>query len=362
MSCEAGQLPPIRTVFLIMMENTSWGDINNSSNAPYINNVLLPMASHCEAYSNLPSLHPSLPNYLWIEAGTNFGITDDNDPVLDHQGTTNHLVTLLNNTGISWRAYQEHIDSNSLPLSTCCGWSCRHNPFLYFDDVTGTNNAYYPYGIAHIRPYSELAGDLTNHAVARYNFIIPDDCHDMHDVCGLGNQTLQGDTWLSQEVPNILNSQAYSDGGVLFIAFDESYSADTRLTMIALSPFAKGAGYGSFVAADHSSLLRTLQEIFNVMPYLGSVSNANNLSDLFLVPSTNLQICAFSRINPDLFRFSISNLSTNVPFYLQTSTNLLQWRDVSTNVAANSSSDLLVTDSVANACSPIFYRVRQTLH
>jgi hypothetical protein len=357
---QAGSLPPIRTVFLILMENTSWGDIHDNTSAPYINNVLLPMASHCESYSNIPNLHPSLPNYLWIESGTNFGITDDNDPVYDHQGTANHLVTLLKQAGISWRAYQEHITTNSLPLSTCCGWSSRHNPFLYFDDVTGTNNPYDPYGLAHIRPYSELAADLTNNTVASYNFIIPDDCHNMHDVCALGNATLQGDTWLSQEVPKILGSQAFATGGALFIAFDESYSADTRLTFIALSPFARGGGYGSFVAVDHSSLLRTLQEIFNVTPYLGAASTANNLSDLFLVPGTDLQISGFSRLGPDGFRLSISGLFTNVPFYVQASSKLLNWSDVSTNVATNVSCELLLTNSFPTGFSPSFYRIRQT--
>src|SRR5438270_818418 len=86
-------LPPIQTVFLVVMENHSWSEIRSNTNAPYINNVLLPMGSHCEEYANLPGLHPSLPNYLWLEAGTNFGIIDDNDPGDDHQNTTNHLTT-----------------------------------------------------------------------------------------------------------------------------------------------------------------------------------------------------------------------------------------------------------------------------
>src|SRR5439155_1076104 len=70
----------IRTVFLILMENTDWSSISGSASAPYINRKLLPIASHAEQYYNPPNMHPSLPNYLWLEAGTNFGILDDNDP------------------------------------------------------------------------------------------------------------------------------------------------------------------------------------------------------------------------------------------------------------------------------------------
>src|SRR6266850_2752009 len=83
------------TVFIILMENHNWSSIKNSSSAPYINNTLLPMASYCEQYYNPAGIHPSLPNYLWLEAGTNFGISDDNNPSSNHQNTTNHLVSLL---------------------------------------------------------------------------------------------------------------------------------------------------------------------------------------------------------------------------------------------------------------------------
>src|SRR5205823_6532197 len=85
----------IGTVFLIVMENTDWSSIKGSSSAPYINGTLLPRAAHAEQYYNPPNMHPSLPNYLWLEAGTNFGILDDNEPSSNHQSTTSHLVNML---------------------------------------------------------------------------------------------------------------------------------------------------------------------------------------------------------------------------------------------------------------------------
>jgi hypothetical protein len=68
--CPAASLPPIQTVFIILMENHNWSSIKGSPDAPYINS-LLPQASYCEQYYTPPGNHPSLPNYLWLEAGTN---------------------------------------------------------------------------------------------------------------------------------------------------------------------------------------------------------------------------------------------------------------------------------------------------
>src|SRR5690242_11944043 len=119
----AQPLPPLQTIFVIIMENTPWSAIKGSTNATFINGTLVPRASHCEFYNNLDGIHPSLPNYLWLEAGTNFGIFDDGEPALNHQNTTNHLVRLLDQAGISWRAYQENISPTNLPLQTCCGYS-----------------------------------------------------------------------------------------------------------------------------------------------------------------------------------------------------------------------------------------------
>jgi len=69
--------------------------MKGSPSAPYINRALLPITSHAEQYYNPPNLHPSLPNHLWLEAGTNFGILNNDDPSSNHQSTSPHLVDLL---------------------------------------------------------------------------------------------------------------------------------------------------------------------------------------------------------------------------------------------------------------------------
>ena len=285
----------IKTVFIILMENHNWtGDgsknIKGNASAPYINNTLLPMASHAEQYFNPPHIHPSLPNYLWLEAGTNFGILNDGPPSKNSQDTTSHLVTLLQAAGVSWKAYLENspkktcpltdsgpIDQNGDPL-----YAVRHEPFAYFDDVTDNLNKHSADCIAHLRPYTELAKDLKKNTLAQYNWITPNLCDDMHDPCA-GNTIAHGDAWLSQNVPAILASKAYQEGGALFITWDEADSGDGPIGMIVLSPFAKGGGYSNTIAYTHGSTLRTIEEIFGASPLLGDASKQQDLSDLFNV-------------------------------------------------------------------------------
>jgi hypothetical protein len=272
----------IKTVFLIVMENHNWSAIKGNHSAPYINHALLPVASYATQYDNPPGIHPSLPNYLWLEAGTNFGIFDDSPPDFHHLHTPDHLVTLLRKAGISWKAYEESISGSTCPLFDSYPYAPKHNPMVYFDDVTGTGNPHSAYCIAHERPHTELAGDLRRNRVARYNFITPDVCDDMHDSCPpINDQVRQGDVWLSKQVPMILASRAYKRGGALFITWDEGEGGDGPIGMIVLSPYARGHGYSNAVHYTHSSTLRTVEEIFGVKPLLGDAQKANDLRALF---------------------------------------------------------------------------------
>lgn len=298
----------LRNVFVIMMENSNWDDIwGNTANAPYINS-LLPYADYLTNYHQADQategiMWPSLPNYLWLEGGDNFGIIGndylptDNFP-LTHRPETDHLVSFLEDAGITWGAWMESIDGGSCPLgdeqdSDGGHYKVGHDPFVYFDDITNNNDPNASRCIQHVRPYTEFkAAVAANAPLPRYNFITPNLCDDMHDNCTTGNIT-QGDTWLSNELPGILGSPAYADGGVVFILWDESHigtgcpqaPAYCAIPMIVLSPWGRrtpsDGGYSSHQFYDHSSTLRSIQDIFHVQPYLRAAAGAQNLSELF---------------------------------------------------------------------------------
>ena len=304
------QMSKVKTVWLILMENHNWTgnnsgakfgdpDIKDSPLAPYVNGPLLNTSAHAEQYYNPPGNHPSQPNYLWLEAGTNFGVLADTQPGQPQLETHQHLVRLLEDAGVSWTAYAEP-DFGSPVFDVCpldfTYLDVEHLAFVYFADV---NLGLHPKSkecITHVRPYYQLATDLANHTSAQYNFITPNVCHDGHertspcDALESRDNTLRGDTWLSQNVPLILASEEYKQGGALFIIWDEAEDSapysDGPIGMFLLSPFAKGGGnsaYSNSIHYDHSSTLKTLQEIFNVSPLLGAAADpsTNDLSDFF---------------------------------------------------------------------------------
>jgi hypothetical protein len=75
--------------------------------------------SYASAYHNVlatpsgnnPNIHPSEPNYISAEAGSNLGVLNDNDPFEvkggTNQNTNQHLVAFLTQAGKSWKSYQE---------------------------------------------------------------------------------------------------------------------------------------------------------------------------------------------------------------------------------------------------------------
>lgn len=137
----------VKHVFVIALENHNWTQpatvtggiqaIYQNPNAPFLNSLvngtgeayingqlvnISSQVSYATEYHNVratpsgnnPHIHPSEPNYIGAEAGTNFSIANDDDPYKDTppnaQTTTQHLSGLLQTHGRTWKSYQEDID------------------------------------------------------------------------------------------------------------------------------------------------------------------------------------------------------------------------------------------------------------
>src|SRR5215475_10477032 len=224
----------IKKVFVIAMENHNWTQPANQftgnnqqvfqhPNAPFINSLVNGTAfavvhgqvvhiseqvSYASNYhqvlatpsGNNPHIHPSEPSYLWAEAGTNFGILNDNEPFAavnpSNQNTTLHLATLLTNAGNTWRSYQEDTDLATVggqltntplprdqwtvPLKNAAGvfaagsfnqfngatqfdYAAKHNPQVFFTDSNGGNDSSPTNPLSQFyAPLQQLFVDLAN--------------------------------------------------------------------------------------------------------------------------------------------------------------------------------------------------------
>jgi len=341
----SGGLAGIETVFVILFENEDWSAIKDNPDAPYLNS-LLSQSSYCEQYHAHNNQHPSEPNYIYLEAGTNFGFTDDNGPSFDQIPSTNHLVTLLNNVAIDWRGYMESMPAGTVGTTDFGQYVGRHNPFAFFNDVVSNYN----YGTNHVRPYSYFSNDLALGQIGRYNFITPNLTNDMHDLApGSASRAQQGDTWLARELPAILNSAAFSNNGAVFLTFDENGGGSVNsIMMMVLSPLAKGGGYLSTSFYDHSSTVRTMQDIFGVRPYLGDAANAVSLSELF----KNLTLTLTS--SNGLTGVTLNDVVPGQRNYVQASSDLTHWATIATN---NASGTVTFPDPDTSNFARRFYRV-----
>src|SRR5580693_1058343 len=85
-------IPHLDHVFVIMMENHSFGQVVGNPAMPFVNSQI---SSHqVNLATNYYAVgHPSLTNYLEIVGGSNFGIRSDNAPDWHNSTCTPNLAT-----------------------------------------------------------------------------------------------------------------------------------------------------------------------------------------------------------------------------------------------------------------------------
>lgn len=274
------------SVFTVVMENHSRGDILGNGDAPFINQLASQNAV-AEGYHD-SFVHPSEANYLWMVAGENFGILDDSDPASHHLDSTSHLADQIERAGLSWKTYQEGMGA-PCGLTSHGRYAAKHDPFVYFDDINGWDGTQFnpsPRCTDHVVDYAQLDVDLANNALPKYVFITPDLDNDMHD-----GSIAQGDAWLARELPKLIGTDAFNQGGVIFLLWDEGggYPSGDDPPFIAISPNAK-PGFRSTVDYDTSSYLKTVETMLGVapLPCDAAASTVPAMVDLFSVQLTGM--------------------------------------------------------------------------
>ena len=306
----AGAVPPIRHVFLIVLENKSypetWGP---DPGAPYLGTTLKAKGNLLSQY--YATSHESLGNYIAMVSGQPANPVTQADCVGDYENVTHPTVEAA---GLTWKGYMEAMarpcqhpvlgqaDPNVVASATSL-YATRHNPFVYFQAVTGSANC-----TTDDVPLTQLGPDLAETSTTpNFSIITPNLCDDGHDAtCAAGGPAGYAgiNTFLETWVPKILDAPAFKKNGLLLITFDEAEASGTleddtaccdeppsisasgtqtgmpgvggpgggRIGMLAISPFI-APGSTTATPYNHFSMLRSLEDIFG-LPHLGEAAAA----------------------------------------------------------------------------------------
>jgi phosphatidylinositol-3-phosphatase len=257
-----GSLPPIRHVFVIVLENKSFSEAFGSNGAaPYLARTAPAQGALLKNY--YATGHWSLDNYIALVSGQAPNPATQRDcPLptefkpsssgLDAEGqlpgvgcvyptSVRTVADQLEKAHLTWKGYMEDLDRDPARdrPATCTvarigrtdlteresggdEYASKHDPFVYFHTILD-----HPMSCAaHVVNLKVLRSDLRSVATTpNYSFITPNLCHDGHDPsCYDGKPGgLQGiNGFLAKWVPRITRSPAFREDGLLLITFDES--------------------------------------------------------------------------------------------------------------------------------------------
>jgi phospholipase C len=344
----AASLPPIRHVFIIVLENESYAaSFGAHSAAPYLATTLTSQGALLRQYYGIG--HASLDNYIALisgqapNQGTQLDCADFTDfrlsaPGLDahgqahgvgcvYPGIVRTLPNQLTAAGLTWKAYMEDMGNDPRREAATCAhvaidahetthlaqvgdqYAARHNPFVYFhsiiDDQAGCD--------AHVVNLARLPQDLqTSASTANYIFITPNLCNDGHDemcVDGRRGGLTAIDGFLRKWVPLITRSPAYLADGMLVVTFDESDGSGAEgssaccgelpLPGAAYRPGFKGPGGGRIGAVVLSPFVKpgsVTAKPYNHYSLLRTVEMIFGLAPLGYAGAPHLQV-----FGPDVF-------------------------------------------------------------
>jgi phospholipase C len=319
--------PPIRHVFLIVLENEPFKiTFGKKSLAPYLAHALPKQGALLTQY--YATGHYSLDNYITLISGQapNPATQRDCNHFVEFKPTTGKLDAngqlagsgciypaivktvgdQLHAAGLSWKGYMEDMGRDPSREAAQCGhavigshdqtnheslkdrYADKHDPFVYFHSIIDHKT----YCNTHVVALKQLTTDLkTVASTPNYAFITPDLCHDGHDApCRNGEPggLVSADAFLRTWVPRITASPAFRNNGVLIITFDEGTDDSAccgekplpggpkpgrhgpgggRIGAVMLSPFIQ-PGTVSNQPYNHYSTLRSVEQWFG-LPYLG---------------------------------------------------------------------------------------------
>jgi hypothetical protein len=235
---------------VIVMENKSLTQITNPKMPdPYIKSMI----ASGTLYTGYTGFAGSVHDYLAMTdglIGTSAAKKSDN------------LFNQMQGAGISWAEYEESMPSVCYTGASVFPYNFAHNPAVHYQDITTS-----PSACANVVPYSSF--DAT--ALPAFSLVVPNDTNNMHTGSSLRSEIAAGDTWLSQNVPAMLEN-----GALVILTWDESTKgAGESVATIAVGP-TELPGVQDSTPYTHYSLLAGLELSFG-LPLLNNAQTATPL-------------------------------------------------------------------------------------
>jgi hypothetical protein len=259
-STDPDALPKVKHVFLIVLNGQGYdATYGDGSKAPYLSTTLRKQGELITNY--YAATQGELANGIALVSGqgptaqTQANCPLYGDVVPGTVGDTDGQVTgdgcvypapvktlgdQLKADGKTWKAYVE--DQGNGPVGEAM--TCRHpmpgtadaemaarpgdayvtwrNPFVYFHSILDDTSSCNQNDVA----LGQLDLDLTSaDTTPSVSYIVPNRCHDgSAEACAPGQPSglKAADDWLKTEIPRIMKSPAYNDGGLIAITSDQA--------------------------------------------------------------------------------------------------------------------------------------------
>jgi acid phosphatase len=201
---------------------------------------------------------------MW--SGSTQGVTSDACPPPGSPFMTENLGHACEAAGITWRTYAEDLPSAGASDCNVNGgkYTRKHDPWANFGNLNHQNE----------RPYPDLAAHIAAGKLPALSFVIPNNCNNTHD-CSVAT----GDSWLSSNVPAMI--QAVGRRGIVVVTWDEDDSgpANQILTVIVGDPVKRG--YVSTRRMTHYTLLRTICAALKLPAFGSAARDESPITDVW---------------------------------------------------------------------------------
>jgi hypothetical protein len=301
-------MPKLDHVFVIMEENNGFGDVIGNTAAPNLNYLANTFGFETNYFGVSPCCSEA--NYVGLLGGNTFNVNSD-DAYWKNKVDAPSLISQLDQAGVSWKAYLQalpHPNYEGICYPEKCNGAPDSDP-LYVSKHDGIQNFTTSWNSADWSrqvPIGQLGTDLSSGNVPQFNYVIPDECHDMHgdppycldsgNIFDPQNQHLValGDAYLGHLVSQITNAPFWAHGNnAIVVTFDEG---DDSAGCCDANP---GAGHVATIVitshgpravqdsdpANHYSLLSSIQQTFGVgcLQFTCDTANVQPISPLFAI-------------------------------------------------------------------------------